>query len=192
MKVCSVPVEKLPKNVCLQTDFFAIPLQDAVRQEDVVWIERNDAEKDFSYKHLITYAVFQSFDGKIACYPRHGSEKRLRGLYSCGIGGHIDECDKAPSLKETVENGLRRELFEELKNYDGSKVKLSYLGLISEKESEVGLVHLGAVYLAKCDKGYLPVAAEETKGLEWKSFDELRLVKKELWSDLALKFLEKN
>ena len=66
---------------------------------------------------------------------------------------------------------------------------LEYLGLISEKESDVGLVHLGIVYLARCKDDYVPLAAEETKGLEWKTKDELRNLKKELWSTLALDFL---
>ncbi len=189
MKVCALPVKKLPKEICENTAAFSIPLEKAINQNDIVWLERSEIENDFSYKHLITYVLFQSADGKFACYPRHGSEKRLRGLYSLGVGGHIDECDRADSLLGTVQNGLYRELTEELKNFDKEKVTLEYLGLISEKESDVGLVHLGIVYLARCKDDYIPLAAEETNGLEWKTKDELRNIKKELWSTLALDFL---
>ena len=93
-------------------------------------------------------------------------------------------------LVKTLECGMLRELSEELSNFDKDQVELRYLGLINEKESEVGLVHLGIVFMAVCKEGYTPKEAGETKGLEWKSKEELCKLKTELWTKLALELVE--
>ena len=190
MKVCCVPIKKIADEVVKSTKSFKLDFTDFINDEDIVWIERLEAEKEFNYKQIIPYVILQNSVRKIACYQRHGTEKRLHGLYSCGFGGHIDEPDKATSFFETVQNGMNRELSEELANFDKSKITLNYLGFIHEVESEVGLLHLGIVYIAKCAEGYLPTETDETKGLEWKSIAELKELKTELWSKLALELVE--
>lgn len=190
MKVCCIPVSKLSNEVVKSTKSFKLDFSDFIRDEDIVWIERPVAEKDFSFKQIIPYVVLQKSDGKIACYQRHGSEKRLHGLYSCAVGGHIDEPDKATTFIETMQKGMIRELIEELANFDKSKITLKYLGFIHEIESEVGLLHIGIVYLGKCAEGYLPKETDETRGLEWKTIEELKELKTELWSKLALELTE--
>jgi predicted NUDIX family phosphoesterase len=153
------------------------------------WVERSLAEKDPSYKQIIPYIIVQNSAGQFLCYPRHGAEERLHGYYSCGIGGHIDEVDKRESFAETVRVGMTRELSEEISNFAPELVELSFKGIINETESEVGQVHLGVVYLARCRGAYLPLPSEETGGMEWKTAEELASLEKELWSDLALGLL---
>src|ERR1700728_3318445 len=60
----------------------------------LVYLNRSDAEQDKRYKQLIPYVLLICND-KILRYRRGkaGGEKRLHGLYSVGIGGHISEED---------------------------------------------------------------------------------------------------
>lgn len=82
-----------------------------------------------------------------------------------------------------------RELDEELQNFDKAKIELKYIGIINEIESEVGLVHLGIVYLAKCNESYIPKPADELKNMEWKTVSEILSLEKELWTELAFRLL---
>ena len=82
-----------------------------------------------------------------------------------------------------------RELSEEISNFDNALIDLEYKGLINEVETQVGLVHLGIVYLGKCKTAFVPQESDETKGLEWKSLEELKQFKSELWTKLALNLL---
>ena len=188
MKTCCVLVKDLPENIVKVTSCFKIAFN-FIEESKIKWIERKDAETDYNYKQIIPYVIIQKSDGKIACYQRHGSEKRLAGLYSCGFGGHIEESDIGKNFYETLQKGMIRELSEEISNFNTKFIDLNYLGIINEVESNVGLVHLGCVYLAKCDEAFIPQESDETKGLEWKTFDELQQLETELWTKLALKLI---
>lgn len=191
MKICCVKTEEIPVEWAagtrgMEEDFFQ-----HIHNRDIRWIERSEAETDPSYKQIIPYIVVQNSIGQYLCYPRHGSEKRLHGFYSCGIGGHIDEADRRDTVDETIRVGMTRELSEEISNFEAASIELSYKGIINEIESEVGKVHLGLVYLAKCQGAYMPLPSEETTGMEWKSAEELVALKKELWSELAFNLVRR-
>lgn len=189
MKICCIPVEVLPKEIISQTNSFkGKRISDLISEKDVCWIERKEAENNNNYKQLIPYILVKN-ENKFACYKRHGTEQRLHGLYSCGIGGHVDEPDKQYSLEQTLETGMYRELSEEFCNFEKESITLNYLGLINENESNVGLVHLGIVFLAECNNGFIPKPAEELSGMEWKTEDEVKLLNKELWTELAFNLL---
>lgn len=190
MKICCVKTESVPFEIKKSTGTFSVSYQDILKSDDIVWVERKDAESDKNFQQIIPYVLLRNSGGKFACYQRYGNEKRLHGKWSCGVGGHIDETDKDDSFEKIVKNGMFRELGEELKNFDASKIKLSYLGIINEIESNVGQVHLGLVFIAECRGGYIPVAADELKNMEWKSIDELNSLEKELWTELAFRLLQ--
>ena len=84
---------------------------------------------------------------------------------------------------------MYRELSEELTNFQQDMIDLKYLGIINEIESEVGLVHIGIVYIAECKEGYEPEAASELKNMEWKSVEEIAKLDKELWTELAFRLI---
>ncbi len=189
MKICCVKSKLIPEEILTTTKSFKRDFS-FIKNEDIEWIERKDVEIDFSYKQLIPYVILQKSDKTLGCYKRHGSEKRLHGLFSCGFGGHVEEGDTQNDLAKTLETGMFRELGEELSDFDKSLVELKYLGLINEKENEVGFVHLGIVFMAICKDGYTPKEASETKGLEWKTKEELCNLKTELWTKLALELVE--
>ncbi|MDR1279039.1 MAG: NUDIX domain-containing protein, partial [Treponema sp.] len=151
------------------------------------WIERAEAETEPRYRQIIPYIIMQDSESRLLCYPRHGSEQRLHGLWSCGIGGHIDEDDNGGGFAETVKTGMLRELSEELANFNPNMVNLVYKGIINELDTPVGRVHLGLVYLALCKDDYKPEPSEETAGMEWKTTAQMESLNMEQWSHLALK-----
>src|SRR5690606_21799470 len=102
------------------------------------------------FKQWIPYVLIENDHGELAAYPRQGSETRLHGRFSLGIGGHINprDAEGAHSAREiwacALYQGLRRELAEELP--DAFSGKTQFLGLINEDVSAVGRVHLGVVF----------------------------------------------
>ncbi|MCL2044176.1 MAG: NUDIX domain-containing protein [Treponema sp.] len=189
MKICCVETARLPESWICKTTALAGDFFSCLSEKDICWIERSAAETDSSYKQIIPYVVVRQSTGNILCYPRHGTESRLHGLYSCGIGGHIDINDAQNTFQQTVIAGMMRELGEELADFREDMVEFVYNGIIYESETSVGQVHFGLVYTASCLPGYTPQPAEELAGMEWKTPGDLRLLKKELWSDLALDLL---
>lgn len=188
--VLCVPRNKLP--IMWQRDFGWI----SVTAEDLahvlcgtqIWIERQVAESDPDYKQIIPYLLVQNQSGDYAFYRRHGSEKRIHGFYSVGVGGHIDYTDDpgdGQSLMEIVIAGAKREINEEFKNpYCGS---FRFLGLINEELTEVGRVHLGLVFHVAL--GNSPAPAAELDDFQWIRPDWIQH-KMEYWSELAIELLK--
>lgn len=189
MKIMCIETKKLPSRITDVTIAIRENIFDLVNDSDICWIERPVAEKDSSYKQFIPYILLKREDGLFACYQRHGTEARLHNKYSAGVGGHIDEPDNQNDLQKTIETGMYRELSEELSNFEKDNITLKYLGIINEVESEVGLVHLGVVYIAECKNGYIPEAASELKNMEWKTAEEITKLDKELWTELAFRLV---
>ncbi|MFH2093185.1 MAG: phosphoesterase [Pseudomonadota bacterium] len=156
------------------------------------FVDRPKAEKDPSFKQIIPYIVLQTSDLKItALYKRKGSEKRLHDLYSLGIGGHINPIDvenKNNSFEQIMIAGMERELSEEL-NQMPTMDKPVFMGVISEEITDVGKVHLGAVFriLTQTPEQYLP--GEELFDFSWKKTDNLKHLNMELWSTLTLELI---
>lgn len=189
MKICCIPVNKIPDEISQSTNSFKISLFSFLNQSDILWIERKQAEQDFRYKQIIPYVLVKNYKNEFACYQRKGTETRLHGLFSCGIGGHIDEPDIANNLEATIKNGMFRELNEEFIGFKSNFVQLKYLGLINETKTDVGKVHIGIVYLAECINLYEPTAGEELGILSWETLESLKKIKKEFWTELALNLL---
>jgi predicted NUDIX family phosphoesterase len=115
--------------------------------ENLVYLNRGEAERDTRYKQLIPY-VLMFCNSKLLRYRRGkgGQEDRLHGLYSVGIGGHISEEDHGLfSLTRGYDDGMRRELVEEVA-IDG--VRDATVAVINDDSTEVGSVHFGVVHIA--------------------------------------------
>jgi predicted NUDIX family phosphoesterase len=113
---------------------------------NIVYRNRSEAELDKRYKQLIPY-VLVICDGKILRYRRGkgGGEKRLHGLYSVGVGGHISEEDNGLfSNAVGYHESMRRELMEEVA-IEGAKE--AAVALINDDSSDVGYVHFGVVHV---------------------------------------------
>ena len=110
--------------------------------------------------------------------------QRLHGRSSIGVGGHLNPGDGG------VLGGLRREWAEEL--VAGFVPTFRLVALLNDDTTEVGAVHIGAVYVA--DAGGRSVAIRETDKLTG-SFVEPAAVaavadRLETWSRLVFEFLE--
>ncbi|MDK2792954.1 MAG: hypothetical protein PWQ25_1817 [Deferribacteres bacterium] len=155
--------------------------------EHIEFVSRDICEKNTDYKQIIPYVIVKHLD-KIACYQRKGSEKRLHGKYSIGIGGHVELQDYIfEVLEPTIKNAVYRELSEEFLDFDFYKTEISFLGLINEEITDVGLTHLGFVYLLNTTRAFLP--GKELEGLEWLDMFEIYKKDLELWSKMALELI---
>lgn len=153
-----------------------------------IWVSRKIAENRADFKQIIPYLLIRIPDGHFACYQRKGNEKRLHGLWSAGVGGHIDLADQqqsGQSIFDILENCAYRELREEFQHPLAER--LTYVGIINEERTKVGRVHTGLVYLVELKKPALPNA--ELHNLKWITTHEIRNRKVELWTELAIRLL---
>jgi predicted NUDIX family phosphoesterase len=145
---------------------------------------RDRMERDPTFKQVIPYLVLR--DGpRIFLMQRTtaGGDPRLHGRYSIGVGGHINPGDGG------LLGGLRREWAEELVARFVPEFRL--VGLLNDDTTEVGAVHLGAVYVA--DAAGRPVAIREADKLSGAFVTEREVAaiadRLETWSRLVFEFL---
>jgi predicted NUDIX family phosphoesterase len=117
---------------------------------------RDRMEQDPAYKQVIPYLVLR--DGERFFLMRRtsaGGDARLHGRYSIGVGGHLNPGDGG------LLGGLQREWAEELVADFIPQFRL--VALLNDDTTEVGAVHLGAVYQA--DAAGRPVTIREVDKL---------------------------
>ncbi len=155
------------------------------------FIKRGLAEKDYNKKQPIAYAIIAK-GKKIFAYQRSSSTKehgdeRLQHKWSWGIGGHIEEIDKA---EHPIITSMLRELEEEVGLKDA---KAELLGYINDDSDDVGRVHFGLLYLIKTNKNIKPVSPELKTG-KFVNFSQLEKITQkeevESWSKIALSALK--
>jgi predicted NUDIX family phosphoesterase len=141
-------------------------------------------EVDPRFKQVIPYLVL--LDGErvfLMRRTRAGADARLHDRYSIGVGGHLNPGDGG------LLGGLRREWSEEV-DADFEPV-FRLVALLNDDTTEVGAVHLGAVYVADADGR--PVTIRETEKLEggFAPRAEVAAVvdRMETWSRLVFEFL---
>ncbi len=148
------------------------------------FMKRELAEYDESYRQLIPYVVFKS-EGQYLLLKRTNrqSEERLHNKYSLGVGGHVNRTDGATPGWKTFEQGLWREINEEV---DADILDIEYLGVINDLSSEVSRVHLGVLYVAEIE--FRKLNEPDHFEMKWVSLQELVAFAElmEGWSLLAL------
>ncbi len=149
------------------------------------FVDRETAERNRSLKQVIPYLVLR--DGQryfLMRRTRAGGDPRLHDRYTIGVGGHLNPGDA------DLAGGLRREWSEELIADFVPDFRL--VGLLNDDTTEVGSVHVGAVYLA--DATGRPVAIREADKLEgaFAEVDEVRAVvdRMESWSAIVFRQFE--
>ncbi|MEO7664488.1 MAG: hypothetical protein ABIV26_05125 [Candidatus Limnocylindrales bacterium] len=147
--------------------------------------DRPEAEVDRRTKQVIPYLVLR--DGELTFLMRRtaaGADARLHDRYSIGIGGHLNPGDGG------LLAGLRREWLEEIDA--GFVPDFRLVGLLNDDTTEVGAVHLGAVYLA--DAAGRTVGIREVEKLQgaFAGRDEVEAVvdRMETWSAIVFRFLD--
>ena len=99
---------------------------DKVSPENFHFINRKivDSDKElyknmaYYFPQILPYIAVMDTDGKYLTYSRNGTESRLHGSRSIGIGGHIDLEDMfsnydSNNILNTIGNAMCRELKEE-------------------------------------------------------------------------------
>jgi len=146
---------------------------------------RSAAETDASSKQVIPYLALR--DGTrwfLMRRTRAGGDARLHDLYSVGVGGHLNPGDVG------LLAGLEREWHEELEA--DFVPEFRFAGLLNDDSTEVGSVHIGAVFVG--DAGGRSVAIRETEKLSGTFVDREDVVsvipEMETWSRLTFEFLD--
>jgi predicted NUDIX family phosphoesterase len=147
---------------------------------------RSEMEVDRTWKQVIPYLVLR--DGPRYFLMRRtkaGADARLHDRYSIGVGGHLNPGDR------DLAGGLRREWREEV---DADfEPEYRHIGLLNDDSTDVGSVHVGAVYVA--DAAGRRVAIRETEKLSGAFADPAEAAdvidRMESWSALAFEHLER-
>lgn len=199
--VLVAPAADWMKKPPLQKDGLEKKLKQIARS--VFFVPRALAESDETVVQIIPYVVFSRRDNKdIFVYRRTkvSGEKRLRGKWSVGIGGHINPAD-CPVFRGAYENvpfqpcydnAMAREIKEEV-SLSSDEYSLSAEAILHDITTPVGRVHLGIVHFA-----LLPSVRDEVS-LREDSLSEGRFVASselkafaaqnefEPWSDIVIK-----
>jgi predicted NUDIX family phosphoesterase len=146
-----------------------------------VYVPRAAAEEDRTLKQIIPYLILRD-GGRLFLMKRTraGGDARLHDHYTIGIGGHLNPGDGS------VSGGLAREWGEELDA--GFVPPFEFVGLLNDDTVDVGMHHLGLVYLAEASGRR--VGVRETHKLSG-SFEQIEVVRAaydlmETWSQLVL------
>lgn len=151
-----------------------------------LFIDRNYAEYASEYKQIIPYAVLiNGSNYYLTRRLRKQTEKRLHGMYSIGLGGHINP--KEELSDDVIVAGMSRELYEEvgLKDFQISEC----VGIINDHSADVSNYHIGLVYpLVVSDDIHV---REVSKMIgEWATIEEVdkRFEEMETWSQIVWKY----
>jgi predicted NUDIX family phosphoesterase len=124
---------------------------------------RGDVEENPAYKQPICYcAIINSTTSRLFVYQRAPAasdyaEARLRGKWSIGIGGHVDEADCR--YDNPLLASMAREVSEELRWKGVFAPRL--IGYINDESDLVGRVHFGLLYLAETAATYIAPRSRE-------------------------------
>jgi predicted NUDIX family phosphoesterase len=170
-------------------------LQELLSPAHTSYRPRHEVEEDPSFKQLIPYVIFCHRDaaGQASVFQytrgKGQGEQRLHSKRSVGIGGHISLDDEQQELAATYNEGMRRELAEEVSIE--APYELHCVGLINDDESPVGRVHLGVVHC--CDVSE-PAVTPREPDIALAGFRPVSQLLEELdgfetWSQIALRAL---
>jgi predicted NUDIX family phosphoesterase len=194
-KILCIRRDRLPEAWMARTAVHPMPLSafvDVCTRAGHQFVDRAEAEQDARWQQVIPYVVLQTRDqDQTAVYLRKGSETRLHDLWSSGIGGHIDSQDRSGSsapFRDILMSGMTRELDEELIRRPEADAPV-FCGIINEMITEVGQVHLGAVFQIKTDMPDVYVPGPELARFHWMATRRIFSLNMELWSCLALDLL---
>ena len=179
------------QGFCREVDRYLEVLLDPLH---VSYRPRSEMESDPSYKQLIPYVIFRHADAggeSVFAYTRGKGqgESRLHHKRSVGVGGHISSDDAALAGDNPYDEGLRRELEEEV--IVETKYRTRCVGLINDDETEVGRVHLGVVHLCDVDAPRVRPRESEIIQAGFQPLGELLadLESFETWSQICLEAL---
>ncbi|HET7710664.1 MAG TPA: NUDIX domain-containing protein [Thermoanaerobaculia bacterium] len=143
------------------------------------FIAREIAEASPQYRQIIPYVVIRSGEQTyVLTRTTRQSETRLHNKVSVGIGGHINP-------GHDLLSGLQKELEEEVDVR--SEYDLEFVGILNDESTEVGRVHLGAVYELRARTAHVEIREVEKMSGRWMSDEELAAAREnmESWSQIV-------
>lgn len=144
------------------------------------FIDRPTAEVSPQYKQIIPYVLIRH-DGSYYLLQRtqKQTEARLHHKLSLGIGGHIN-----PDTPDLLD-GLHKELEEEV--HVAGDYDLTFLGILNDDTTDVGSVHLGAVYLLDAHDPNVTVRETDKMTGRWAPLAELPALREQMetWSQIV-------
>jgi predicted NUDIX family phosphoesterase len=144
------------------------------------FLDRPTAEISPQYKQIIPYVLIRHDDAYFLLQrTQRQTEARLHHKLSLGIGGHIN-----PDTPDILD-GLQKELEEEVEvvgDYD-----LTFVGILNDDTTDVGRVHLGAVYVLDAHEGEVNVRETHKMSGRWVPRAELAEHREamESWSQIV-------
>ncbi|MCL1828600.1 MAG: NUDIX domain-containing protein [Oscillospiraceae bacterium] len=169
-----------------ETGFFAENRDEILRIADAHYefLPREAAEEDPGYKQIIPYAVIcRSGEVFVTRRLNKGGERRLHGLMSIGLGGHINPGPDGGGMR-AVTTGLMRELNEEVRTEQIGEIVMR--GVINDDSNPVGSVHLGFLFTIETTGDVWVKETEKLSG-EWVKRGRLSdlAYEMETWSQIA-------
>ncbi len=143
------------------------------------FIARSTAEVSPEWKQIIPYVVVRHADDYFVLQrTAKQTEARLHHKVSLGIGGHINP-------GHTLLEGLQKELDEEVDV--ASPYELTFVGILNDDSTDVGRVHLGAVYELEAREKKVTVKETEKMVGRWMLRRDLQSVRDamETWSQIV-------
>ena len=175
-------------NSVLRQGFFEEPSAEifSIIGSKGVFLDREKAENDPSYKQIIPYTVV-CFKQQYLLYRRteNQGETRLHNKYSLGFGGHINPNDKGNGSKTNlVLSGLAREINEEV--FIPGFRSITHRGFIYDNSTAVGSVHLGVVFEMESLTSQYSVNEKDMIEANWSNIDEIAAIEDRLetWSQI--------
>lgn len=151
----------------------------------------------YRFPQILPYIAIMDTDGKYLTYSRNGTESRLHGSRSIGIGGHIDLEDMfsnydSNNILNTIGNAMCRELKEEasitIDAFTNKAISNLFSKLIVDTSNPVGKVHVGLFTTLVYPEAN---PQEELHDAKWLTVDELKasIDEYENWSKLIIEGL---
>ena len=144
------------------------------------FLDRPTAEHSPQYKQIIPYvAIRHGASFFLLERTSKQTESRLHHKLSLGIGGHVN-----PDVP-TLLGGLQKELEEEV-NVEGD-YEISFAGILNDDTTDVGRVHLGAVYLLEAAEKNVTIRETDKMHGSWVTRDNLLALRErmETWSQIV-------
>lgn len=167
--------------------------------ENYEFMVRWKAEENRDYKQPIPYSIVLNEKNEIFVYIRGWADSaagdiRLHEKLSIGVWGHLEREEEG--LKNPLQDGLVRELEEEISLKEENIVDIFPVGYINDDRNDVGEVHIGVSYLVKTHD-FMPVMTDgELAQGEFMNYETLLELSKsgkynvESWTELLIPLLK--
>ena len=148
-------------------------------EREHTFLDRPVAEVSEEWRQIIPYVVIRHGDDVFVLErTARQTEARLHHKLSLGIGGHINP-------GHDLMAGLKKELDEEVQV--AGDYTLTFAGILNDESTEVGRVHLGAVFLLNAASPSVKVLETEKMRGAWRPRTALAEAREamESWSQVV-------